>query len=317
MRHLRKACFCLVLLLCAVGLAAQGRNEPTFPAWSTEVQTWDSVTLLGPEAKARIAGLQKTLRDQHGVGLWVVLLDSQRPYTEKPTSIEAFAASLVQQKIRPLAGNDKFILLLVCKEDRKSRIELGADWNHQWNEGCDLITQNALVANFKRGDYERGIVEAVEALAEMTAAKNKPPPLGEAGRLSAKWGSQLGAYSYLPAVLVVPVGLLGLLLLLAGLLIARHRNSLAGGAMVIITLALFSQVVVWIVVIAGLIYLLSRANWSGGGTYSSWGGSSSSGSFDSSSGSSFFDSSSSSFSSDSFSSGDSGWSGGGGSTGEW
>lgn len=305
---------CLLWLFLTVAPLAQ--TGPTFPAWSPEVKTWDAIGLLSPESKAHIADLQKILNDKHHVGLWVVLVDSQVRYSKQPLAMEDFALSLAHQKIRPLAGNDDFILLLVCKEDRKSRIELGKNWNNEWNDGCDLITSEELVPNFKRGDYDRGVVRAVEALNEMVNAKNDPSPLNQAARVSASWGAQLSSFTYLPAVYIVPAALFGTVLLVLALFWSQQRSALAKGGMIILILTLFSTVAFWVLIAVAVLYVLVNADWSSGNSYSSWDSDSSSSWFSSSSdsSSSFFSSSSDS----SWSGGGSDWGGsGGGSTGSW
>ena len=304
---------CLLWLLLTVAPLAQ--TGPTFPAWSPGVKTWDAIGLLSPESKAHIAELQKSLNNKHHVGLWVVLVDSQARYSKQPMAMEDFALSLAHQKIRPLAGNDDFILLLVCKEDRKSRIELGKNWNNEWNDGCDLITSEELVANFKMGSYDRGVVRAVEALSEMVNAKNDPTPLNHASRVSARWGAQLSPFTYLSAPFIVPTGLVGAILLCVALFWARHRSTLAIGGMTILTLAFFSAVMLWVLGAIAVLYVVVNADWSSGNRYSSWDSDSSSTWFSSSSDSSgsFFSSSDSSWSG-----GGSDWGGsGGGSTGSW
>jgi uncharacterized membrane protein YgcG len=313
----------------------------TFPDWNPQVQTWDAVALLSPQSRAHIAQVQKSLREKHKVGLWVVLVDSQKRFTDTPLSIESFAIALARQKVRPLAGNDDYILLLVCKDDRRSRIELGPGWDRQWDDGARLIMDQALVSNFKRGEFDGGVVAAVDALGQMVEARKEPPAWNEAFGLSTRLGSQIGAYSWLPVAWIVPVLILGLLLLLLGMVFTKSRTALAGTGMLLMALALFSQVVGFLALGWMLLWLLSRSN--SGQSFSTWSDSGSSSLFESGSSGFFsgasswsssdsgssYSSSDSSWSSSSYSSSDSSWSSsdssfsssdwgsGGGATGSW
>lgn len=308
-----------VLAIFGLVAAGQAKGKPTFPDWSSQVQTWDAISLLSDESKTRIAELQKSMLEKHQVGLWVVLLDSQSRYNAKGMRIEQFAAELAGQKIRPLAKNEDYILLLVCKDDRKSRIELGESWDNEWNDGCDLITSEALVANFKRGDFDRGVMEAVEALNEMTNARSAPPTLiGRGMKLNHHWGSQLSPYTFVPPDWVVPMLLLGTASLVAAIAWAAGRTALFFFGVAVLMIAIFSKALVALGMILVVALSVLSGN-SGGSRYrsssSSWFSDDSSSSSWSSSDSSSSWSSSSSDSS--WGSSDSGWGSGGGSTGEW
>lgn len=302
----------LLLFLLLLGLPATAQ-EPKFPDWSTKVQTWDAAGILTPDAKKRIAKVQQSLKSDHGVGLWVVLLDGQKRYTAHPGSIESFALSLARQKVRPLAGNDDFIVLLVCKEDRKSRIELGPNWANRWNDSCNLITQQALVPHFKAGDYEQGVVTAVESLGTLVHAR-KGELLERARDASAKLGRPYTEYTFLQAEMIPPAVLMGAFLMIVSIFSAKVRLLAFGASLLFFALAFFSKVVAAFAVLGLLISapflfignLVSTLRSGGGSRGSSWDSSSS---YDS--GSSY----SSSY--DSGSSYSSGSDSGGGSTGSW
>jgi len=67
------------------------------------------------------------------------------------------------------------ILLLVARDDRKVRIELGRDWRHDYDGAARKINQTVILPAFKRGDFSGGIVSGTEALAQMANWPNGSP----------------------------------------------------------------------------------------------------------------------------------------------
>jgi uncharacterized protein len=56
------------------------------------------------------------------------------------------------------------ILVLVSRDDRKARVELGAGWSMNLDDHAQRIVQQVMIPHFKRGDYSTGIRDAVLAL---------------------------------------------------------------------------------------------------------------------------------------------------------
>ena len=71
---------------------------------------------------------------------------------------------------------NKGILLLVSVNDRKARIELGADYRHTKDALCNRIMQGHIIPFFKRGDFAGGIRAGVNALEEMARGEQISAP---------------------------------------------------------------------------------------------------------------------------------------------
>ncbi len=63
------------------------------------------------------------------------------------------------------------ILLLVSKNDRKTRIQLGAGWGREKDALCATIMSSRIIPAFKRGRFGAGILAGAEALDEMARGK--------------------------------------------------------------------------------------------------------------------------------------------------
>lgn len=59
------------------------------------------------------------------------------------------------------------ILLLVSRDDRKARIELGGGWGRREDALCREIMDEHIIFHFKQGQFSQGIVAGVEALDKM------------------------------------------------------------------------------------------------------------------------------------------------------
>lgn len=112
----------------------------------------------------------------------VVTIDSMAQHGGQGMSIESFAQRLFNQwgightEFRGASWN-RGILLLVSKNDRKARIELGADWAHDFDPYCERIMQEQIIPNFKNGDFDEGIKDGVVALDAMARGLDLPPPV--------------------------------------------------------------------------------------------------------------------------------------------
>ena len=102
----------------------------------------------------------------------VVTIKSMAAYGGAGLRIETFATLLFNQWE---IGHEKLggqtwntgILLLVAKEDRKARIELGAGWKREKDALCERIMEEQIIPRFKQGEFSLGIRAGVEALDKM------------------------------------------------------------------------------------------------------------------------------------------------------
>ena len=62
---------------------------------------------------------------------------------------------------------NKGILLLVSKDDRKARIQLGAGWGRDADDVCKQIMDRVIIPKFKQGNFSLGIKHGFESLADM------------------------------------------------------------------------------------------------------------------------------------------------------
>jgi len=95
----------------------------------------------------------------------VVTIKSMADFPDTKTqNIEGFAQGMFDHYgIGNLPENDG-VLLLVSKEDRKARIELGAGHGRNRDRDAESIMQGTIVRAFKNEDYSGGITDGVKEI---------------------------------------------------------------------------------------------------------------------------------------------------------
>ena len=114
----------------------------------------------------------QSLLDDKKTPIIVVTIESMAQHGGQGETIETFAMQLFNKweighaKLGQVHWNTG-ILLLISKQDRKARIELGAGWGRSENALCRTIMDDHIIYHFKQGKFSNGIVAGVEALDKM------------------------------------------------------------------------------------------------------------------------------------------------------
>ena len=132
----------------------------------------DLAGMLDPGAKERIRELCDSLLTDKATPIIVITIESMAKYGGEGMRIETFATLLFDQwgiGHATLGDQDwnTGILLLVSRNDRKARIELGGGWGRREDALCRQIMDGHIVPEFRQGRFSEGIVAGVEALDKM------------------------------------------------------------------------------------------------------------------------------------------------------
>lgn len=170
---------CLLLFLAgllAAGLPGQGITLD--PPGDREF-VLDRAGLLSPDDVVAIRSICDKLLTEHATPILVVTIESMAGHYARSVSIESFATRLFNQwqighaEINNAEWNTG-ILLLVSRDDRRARMELGAGWGREKDYECERIMDERIVPMFKAGAFAEGIRAGVEALDAL--ARSKPLP---------------------------------------------------------------------------------------------------------------------------------------------
>ena len=146
--------------------------------------------LAVPRLEARVTDLTATLtaaeRDalerrlaafeaEKGSQLAVLIVPSTRPET-----VEQYAIRVAETWRLGRQGVDDGILLLVAKDDRAVRIEVGYGLEGVVPDAlAKRIIEEVIVPRFRVGDYNGGLVAGIEALIGRISGEPLPPPAGQ------------------------------------------------------------------------------------------------------------------------------------------
>jgi len=256
------AAFAAFSLLCFVGLA--GAQELPVPELSARVT--DLTATLAADQRERMEAKLAAFEREKGAQIVVLLVPSVKPETVEQYALRVVEAWKVGRK-----GVDDGALLLVAKQDRKLRIEVGYGLEGALNDAtAKRIVSETIGPRFKEGDFAGGIDAGLEAMMKAVGGEALPAP---GSSPSAGRGGEPEALIPLALIAVFVVG--GILRSIFGRFIGA---GIVGAAVGFIASLLVSSLLLagGIGVIAFFFALLAGA--AGGGGWSSGGGSWSAGS---------------------------------------
>jgi uncharacterized protein len=169
----------LIALGAASAVRAQGDFQIDLQRPGDREFILDRANLISDADKQTIRTVAGKLLTDKAAPIVVVTIESMQKYGGGNLRIETFARLLFDQwGVGPEKVGDKTwnhgILLLVSRDDRKARIELGAGWQRDKDGVARQIMDQQILPHFKRGDFSGGIVAGVEALDRMARELELP-----------------------------------------------------------------------------------------------------------------------------------------------
>ena len=149
----------------------------------------DQANLLTAEQRQRIESKLAAFEKETGDQVAVLTLDSL-----DGEAIEDYANKVGRAWALGQKGKDNGVLLLVAKQDRKMRIEVGYGLEPVLTDLQTSVIQNeVIIPYFKKGDFGGGIEAGVDAILSTVQGKPfQPAPNSEAQRARGKGGPDFG-----------------------------------------------------------------------------------------------------------------------------
>jgi len=153
--------------------ATAGAGDSDLPARPDGTGNWitDDAGILEHGDRDEINAISRTLLRDRQVPIVVVTVAS----TGGP-SVGRYARTIFDTWGVGSPQHNYGILLLVALEDRRARIELGADWGHSADGDAQRIMDTLIVPRFKDGEYSLGILEGVRGLNALARGEAVPSP---------------------------------------------------------------------------------------------------------------------------------------------
>jgi len=255
----------------------------------------DLTGTLSGGAVNRIENELANFEAKKGSQIAVLILPSTQP-----EDIEQYGIRVAEQWKLGRKGVDDGAILLVAKNDRRVRIEVGYGLEGALSDAIsNRIIDETISPHFKLGDYDAGVEEGVKQMISVADGEPLPEP-------DRRWEHKGGIGNLLPFVLVLVVVASGVLRAIFGRLFGSlATGGLAGGIVWLISHLVTLGVGAGAVAFLFAMLLGSARGWStgGGGWRGGFGGGLGGGSFGGGGGGGF--------------SGGGGGFGGGGASGSW
>ena len=221
----------------------------------------DLTGTLSGGAVSRIETKLAAFETQKGSQIAVLII----PTTE-PEDIEQFGIRVADQWKLGRQGVDDGAILLVAKNDRRVRIEVGAGLEGALPDAiANRIVEETVAPHFKTGDFDGGVEAGVDRIVAVIEGEPLPEP-------DKKWESHAGGLTNaLPLLLVVVFVASGVLRSLFGRLFgSAATGGLVGAIAWVLSHALPIGVGAGIIGFLFALLLGSSRGWSAGG--GGWGG---------------------------------------------
>jgi len=240
-----------VLLLVFVPFFTTGASaDVVIPALTARVT--DATGTLTGEQRAALEQNLQVFEEKKGSQISVLVVP-----TTQPETIEQYSMRVLEQWKLGRQKVDDGVLLIVAKDDRTLRIEVGYGLEGVLSDATsNRIINEVIVPRFKQGDFYGGIAAGVDSIMNVTSGEPLPPPDKNAGGAAGKFGG------YLPIIFVLTMVVGGVLRSLLGRL---PGSVVTGGAVAGIAWLLSGTL--FVAVVAGAIALAFTLFGGGLGAY--------------------------------------------------
>jgi uncharacterized protein len=232
--------------------------EVAVPPLSARVT--DLTGTLSGGAVARIEARLADLEAKKGSQIVVLIVP-----TTQPEEIEQYGIRVAEAWKPGRKGVDDGAILLVAKDDRRVRIEVGQGLEGALPDAiANRIIGETITPHFKQGDYDGGVEAGVAQMISVVNGEPLPQP-------DRKWERHGGLGNALPLLLVVVFVVSGVLRAIFG----RLFGSVATGGLTAGIVWILSHVIpigIGAGVLAFLFALLTGGSRSGWSTGRGWGG---------------------------------------------
>ncbi|MCB5185258.1 YgcG family protein [Methylobacillus gramineus] len=252
----------LLLLGLALASPVQAADEVAIPTLQQRVT--DLTHTLSPDQQAALESRLAQFEQEKGSQIAVLIVP-----TTQPEVIEQYALRVVEAWKLGRGKVDDGVLVLVAKDDRKMRIEVGYGLEGAVPDViAKRIVSDVMAPAFRQGDFYAGINNAVDYLTRLISGEGLPAPPPRQGRQGAG-----GFGEMLPLLLFGGLVLGGVLRAMFGNFLGGSINAGLVGAAVM----LFGGGILFAIVLAIVAFFITMMGGLGipGGGFgggSGWGG---------------------------------------------
>jgi len=159
-----------VVLFCVGAVAADGDPQPIPPL---KAHVTDVTGTLDAQQQQQLEGELTALEQSKGSQLGVLIVPTTQPEDIAQYGIRVGDAWKLGRK-----GTDDGVILIVAKNDRRVRIEVGRGLEGAIPDAAaSRIIREYVTPKFRSGDFFGGVHDATDALTKLIQGEPLPPPL--------------------------------------------------------------------------------------------------------------------------------------------
>ncbi|MGV8944577.1 TPM domain-containing protein [Thermomonas sp.] len=159
------------MLIAALLALPAWAQQAVIPAFDSPVV--DTTGTLDAASKKQLEQQALGLQQRKGSQLQVLMVPTTAPEAIEPYAVRAFEQFKLGRK-----GVDDGVLLVVAKDDRKVRIEVGYGLEGAIPDiAAGRVIQEYLAPKFRQGDYAGGIADATAQLVKLIDGEPLPEPV--------------------------------------------------------------------------------------------------------------------------------------------
>ncbi len=251
----KQTLFAVCTLVLMFGMSAHAALVPV-PALNTRVT--DLTQTLNAQQQAQLEASLAAFEQETGSQIAVLIVSSTQP-----EAIEQYSIRVVEHWKLGREKQDDGVLLLVAKDDRKMRIEVGYGL-----EGAipDLIAKRIITEimapRFRQGDFYGGIAQATQQLMQLIKGERLPSPSQSQPAANAQ------IWDIAPMLLIAVLVVGGIMRAIFG----KFLGGLINGGVAGVLIGLLGGSIFLIVLLALIVFLLTFAGVSSMGHWGGMGG---------------------------------------------
>lgn len=252
-----------LLALCWVLLFASGSlRAELVPVPALKQRVTDLTQTLSPEQQSALEAKLAEFEQQKGSQIAVLIVP-----TTAPEAIEQYSIRVVDAWKLGRAKQDDGVLLLVVKNDRKMRIEVGYGLEGAIPDiYAKRIISEIMVPAFRQGDFYGGINNALDQIIRLISGEQLPAPVKSKPIKSKLNDDSLMDMFYLALIAAFVVG--GMLRAIFG----KFMGGILNGGIIGVLIWLFGGAVLIAIVVGIIAFFLTFAGASGLGHAGGMGG---------------------------------------------
>ncbi|QWP78785.1 TPM domain-containing protein [Lysobacter sp. K5869] len=155
-------------------LAAAAFAQQAAPIPAMDSPVVDTTGTLDATARANLEAQARALQQRKGSQLQILMVPSTLPEEIEPYAVRAFEQFKLGRK-----GVDDGVLVVVAKDDRRVRIEVGYGLEGAITDlQSGRIIQEYIAPKFRAGDYAGGLTDATAMLVRLIDGEPLPEPMG-------------------------------------------------------------------------------------------------------------------------------------------